>query len=440
MAGWISALRRGFSLWLLLGAFFCTGAGLVAINAVLMFEFGRAHLNELCAAARNAFEHGGAESLRLVLQGASTGPGVRVHLLDSSGQDLSTSQPRTGLTGTSKMLQGFAASEPHRFVLKMAEYSCVVDPPSHPPSIPLGPMSWVLPFVSVLCCTVGMYVTWRMRKIEVVIRHFGSGELAARMAVSSGDAIGRLARAFNQMADRIESLVASHQRLCADMAHELRSPLARLLLALRDVRRGSNGALDMVEREVNRINDLAVQLLDVARAEVDPSGLELEVIDVESLLAEIADHCQIEALERGCEIELFCSQAGAIYGDAELLRRAIENVLRNAIRHAPEGTGIELCGVGDGEVARITVRDRGCGVPEQALKNIFKPFCRIDTVREPCPAGVGLGLSIAQRAIALHEGRIYAESCAPGLRIVMRIPRNWQGGGSARKLRPQRRD
>ena len=143
-----------------------------------------------------------------------------------------------------------------------------------------------------------------MRRIEAVVRHFGSGELAARMPSDSRDAIGRLARAFNQMAERIESLVASHQRLCADMAHELRSPLARLLLAIRNARREAAGSLDRAENEASRINDLVSQLLDVARAEVDPAALELERMELESLLTEITDHCRIEAAERRCEIEL----------------------------------------------------------------------------------------------------------------------------------------
>jgi two-component system sensor histidine kinase CpxA len=261
-----------------------------------------------------------------------------------------------------------------------------------------------------------------MRKLEAVVRHFGSGELAARTPAASGDAIGRLARAFNQMADRIETLVASHQSLCADMAHELRSPLARLMLAARGVRRGAEGSVERVEQEATRINDLVSQLLDVSRAEIDPAGLDSEPTDLESLLTEIADYCRIEAAEKRCEIDLSFCHAGMVVCDGELLRRAVENVLRNAIRHAPEDSRIELSGGGEPDEVWIVVRDWGPGVPEHALGSIFKPFCRLGGAGRN-GSGVGLGLSIAQRAISLHRGTICAENCWPGLRIVMRIPR-----------------
>jgi two-component system sensor histidine kinase CpxA len=110
-------------------------------------------------------------------------------------------------------------------------------------------------------------------------------------------------------------------------------------------------------------------------------------------------------------------------GDADLLRRAIENVLRNAVQHTPEGTRIRLSGNGDEGSATIAVRDWGPGVPDAALAEIFGPFYRADASRDRSTGGVGLGLAIAQRAIALHRGTIRAENCQPGLRITMRLPR-----------------
>lgn len=215
MKAWVArrtnALRRIFSLWVLLALFLCTGIGLVAVNAVLMFGLIRSHISEVCSAARGAYEDGGVESLRLVLRGAEIGPGMRVHLLDSAGVDLVTGQDLPARTSGGQPDALSARASHPEVIVKNGAYSCVAEPPARPSAIPLGPMLWVLPFVSALCCTVGAYVTWRLRKIETVVNYFGSGELAARMNADSGDSIGRLARAFNQMAERIESLVASHQ-------------------------------------------------------------------------------------------------------------------------------------------------------------------------------------------------------------------------------------
>ena len=434
MKAWVArrtnALRRIFSLWVLLALFLCTGIGLVAVNAVLMFGLIRSHISEICSAARGAYENGGAESLRLVLRGAEIGPGMRVHLVDSTGVDLATGQYLPVRTSGGQPDALSARTGQPEVIVKSGAYSCVAEPPARPPVIPLGPIFWVLPFVSALCCTVGAYVTWRMRRIEAVVNHFGSGELAVRTNAESGDSIGRLARAFNQMAGRIESLVASHQRLCGDMAHELRAPLTRLLLAIPAARRGGSGALERVETEARRVKDLVDELLEVARAEVDPTALQLEPLDLEMLLIEIADHCAIEALDRGCEIRLSTSHDGALIGDVDLLRRAIENVLRNALQHTPEGTRIDISSQGDDDFATVAVRDWGPGVPDPALAELFRPFYRVDAGRGRTTAGVGLGLAIAQRAIAVHHGTIRAENCEPGLRVTMRLPRRpWSGDG-----------
>jgi two-component system sensor histidine kinase CpxA len=284
-------------------------------------------------------------------------------------------------------------------------------------------MLWVLPFVSILCCTVGAYVSWRMRKIEAVIQLFGPGQLNVRMPSESKDAIGRLAAAFNQMAERIESLVAAHQRLCADIAHELRSPLTRLLLAIPRARGGDRGAIDRIELEAYGINNLVDELLQVARAETDPETLQIEPVDLDWLLAEIADDCAIEAVDRGCEIQITLACYGKVMGDAELLRRAFENVLRNAVRYTPTGSPVLLNGMESEGQTMIKIRDFGPGVPEHALGEIFKPFYRVESGRDRASGGVGLGLSIAQRAIALHKGTICAENCAPGLCVTIRLPR-----------------
>ena len=407
---------RAVSLWALLGFFLVASVVLVAVNTILAVNFFGDQMHELCRNVAEEYERDGTTSLRSITRGTSIALGPRIHLLDSAGRDVETGQklPRPS----------FPPDLPRATVsVNGKNYSCTADLPPSRPILPLGPLFWVLPFISVLCCSVGGYIAWRMRRIEQVIQQFGAGALAVRVPPHSRDPIGRLAGAFNDMAERVESLIASHQRLCADMAHELRSPLTRLLLAIPGARRGSSSALECVEREAARMNDLVDELLDLARAEVDPGSLELVNLDIDSFLTEIADRCAIEAADRNCAIELVGTRRGVVVADVELLRRAVENVLRNAVQHSPEGSRIELFGNGDEQVATIAVRDRGPGVPEEALERIFQPFYRVDTARNRTTGGTGLGLSIAERAIRLHGGEIFAQNSSPGLTVTLRIPR-----------------
>lgn len=161
----------------------------------------------------------------------------------------------------------------------------------------------------------------------------------------------------------------------------------------------------------------------MARAEVDPTALKKEFIDLRALLAEIADDCAIEARERGCEIDLRADHPGTLAGDVEILRRAIENPLRNAIRHSPSGASVEVTTEGDDDCAVVSIRDRGPGVPESALAEILRPFYRVESDRDRDTGGTGLGLAITERAIALHNGSVRAQNSSPGLKVEIRLPR-----------------
>jgi two-component system sensor histidine kinase CpxA len=189
-------------------------------------------------------------------------------------------------------------------------------------------------------------------------------------------------------------------------------------------RSGTHGALEQIELESVRLNELVDQLLDVARAEVDPTVLRPETIDTESLIAEVIDECSIEARERGCELELRVKHPGCVVGDPELLRRAIENPLRNAIRHGPPGSPVEVTCDGNADFAIISIRDWGPGVPDFAIREIFKPFYRVESDRDRNTGGSGLGLAIVERVVALHRGSVKAENAGPGLKVEIRLPRN----------------
>jgi two-component system sensor histidine kinase CpxA len=258
----------------------------------------------------------------------------------------------------------------------------------------------------------------------MVVDRFGRGDLTARIVFNRHDEIGNLARSFNAMAERIEVLLTAERRLLQDVSHELRSPLSRLSFAVELVRDAADpdSAMGKVRREIDRLSHLIGTLLEVNNYEWDPAARKTESVPVGSLTAEIAADCSLEAEARNVQISTGIRSTNAIEGDPELLRRAIENVLRNAIRFSPSGSDVtvEVDDVDRGII--VTVSDHGPGVPEHLLSRIFDPFFRADLSRETSLGGIGLGLSIARRAVLLHQGEITATNTLPGLRIAITVP------------------
>jgi two-component system sensor histidine kinase CpxA len=252
------------------------------------------------------------------------------------------------------------------------------------------------------------------------VERFGQGDLAARAELGRRDELGELAATFNRMADRIQTLLAAERRLLLDISHELRSPLARLGVAVELARSGEDRGptLDRIQKEADRLNALVGELLQVTRAEGDSASLRHETIRLDELARDIVETNRIEATARGCELKLELSGAAPVEGEPELLRRAMENVIRNAIRHAPAGSAVEVAVHG----ASISVRDHGPGVPERELGRIFDPFYRVENDRDRSSGGVGLGLAIARRAVELHKGAIRARNANPGLLVEITLP------------------
>jgi signal transduction histidine kinase len=226
------------------------------------------------------------------------------------------------------------------------------------------------------------------------------------------------------MAERLERLIVSERRLLGDISHELRSPLARLKFAVKLARTSadSKAALDRIERDVDRMSSLVADILQITYIESDPAVQSLEAARIGDIVDEVIRDCTLEAEIRDCRIVLNGRLRGEVLGNRELLRRAIENVLRNGIRYTPEHTNIDLSTTEDSRVAVIVVRDYGPGVPEDALAKIFDPFFRVEEARDASSGGSGLGLSIAKQAVQVHHGMIVAENASPGLRIRISIP------------------
>jgi two-component system sensor histidine kinase CpxA len=259
--------------------------------------------------------------------------------------------------------------------------------------------------------------------MQKTIERFGHGDFSARVNSRRADELGQLGRAVDQMAERIESLLKSQRRLLQDISHELRSPLARLGVAVELARGGGNpeAAFDRIEREADRLNMLVGELLQVTRAEGDPAGLATEPVRLDELVRVIVDDAHIEAERHKIDLDLHVCEA-EMEGNPELLRRAIENIVRNAIRYSPEGGRVEVELKRAGSTYRIAVRDFGSGVPEEALVHIFDPFYRVEKDRGRTSGGVGLGLAIARRAVELHRGSMRASNRRPGLLVEIDLP------------------
>jgi len=282
----------------------------------------------------------------------------------------------------------------------------------------------VLGATGILCWIAAAGVISPIRRIANSIAQFGQGDLSVRVETDRPDEIGQLARSFNGMAERLETLITNERRLLSDISHELRSPLARLKFAMKLARTSNDPetALERIERDVNRIASLVSDIVAINVVEDDPALEEKKEICIRDIIGEVVDDCGVEAQARGCRIEVSGQVCGPVQGNPELLRRAVENVVRNAIRYSPEKTAIEVVLGEDETDARITVRDYGPGVPDNSIKRIFDPFFRVEEARNTNGGGSGLGLSIAKRAVSVHRGSIAAENATPGLRVSIVIP------------------
>jgi two-component system sensor histidine kinase CpxA len=379
--------------------------------------------------AVQAYEDGGPERLRNYLRRINELYYADHILVDRNGKDLADGTDRSDLVARGAWRPWPRQPRNGRIVLSRASADrryrlLILIPP------PVGPwfffpyFLWIVLVVVALGYVLAMHMARPLRGLRQAVERFGRGDLSARFGSDRRDEIGQLAAAFNQMAARIETLLTAERRLLQDVSHELRSPLTRLGFALELARTADDreASLARARKESGRLADLVDELLQLTRAEGDPGARIREDVELADLLDELAADGQVEAQAKGCRLVVRSARAVCVSGDRELLRRAIDNVIRNAIRHAPEGTPIEVDLSLRDELARIEIRDHGPGVPEPLLDEVFRPFVRVEDDRNRTSGGVGLGLAIARRAVELHHGTIRARNAAPGLAIAIDIP------------------
>lgn len=281
-----------------------------------------------------------------------------------------------------------------------------------------------------------------VRKLREATMRLAQGDLGVRVEdrlTSRNDEIGDLGKGFNVMAEHLEDLIGAQKRLIGDISHELRTPLARLNIALGLARQRSGPeaetALNRIELETDRLNEMIGQLLSLSRLEADMGKMQKKRVNLAELVREIVRDARFEGECRNCDVKFNYDKDLYIYGDATLIARAIENVVRNALKHSPEGKNIEIYlessyQPAKGNMALVRISDHGNGVDDEELENIFKPFYRLDSARDRKTGGTGLGLSIAERAVRLHGGFIRAcNTDGGGLTVEMGLP----VGGEGRK-------
>jgi two-component system, OmpR family, sensor histidine kinase CpxA len=400
----------------------------------------------------NAYEDGGDRKLREYLDDVDHTQHVRAYLFNERGEEVShRGAPdwafRIANGGPRMPHEGFIFPAPqvqrdsrassdglHRYTLVMGL------PPG--PRVFFGPRGMPVPGLIIaiissglVCYLLSWYMTKPIARLRAATLQLAAGDLTARSGAPPSrrrDEVAGLMRDFDTMAERLESLVKAQSRLLNDISHELRSPLARLNVAL-GLARQRNGPesasmLERIELEANRLNELIGRILTLARLEDGEKRVPETPVPLDELVLNVVEDAEFEAQARHCHVRsMIPSGDWGVRGDASLLHSALENVVRNAVRYTGEETSVEVelsrTQSAAGPQATLRISDCGPGVPPDSLDKLFQPFYRLDDARGRLTGGVGLGLAITERAVRFHGGKVTAFNRAGGgLRVEINLP------------------
>ena len=430
----------------------------VVIAFLLQAQSGRSHGREglrdtahyFGSAAVLALEQGGPSSASRYLDELSREEHIRACLFDGSAHLVAGTNCATFIEPAARIAHGDLTnpdwSSTAIVVKDSRSQSYIYASELLPgPRVPWGPnfkeaalrLAMALLVSGLICYFLTRHLITPTLQLRSAAQQIAEGRFdirAERSLELSHDEFGDLVRDFNRMAARIENLISSQRQLLNDVSHELRSPLARINVALDLLRRhaGDHPALYRIEIDLHRLNDLIARLLTIARLEASSTLHNPVRVDLSELVSTLAADAEFELQERGCRVNIIQAAGLTVLGDPSLLRSAIENVLRNAVRFTAQGTAVEVHlrpGVASPSTeALIVIRDHGPGVPAAELDNIFRPFMRLAQPHGLESTGAGLGLAIAERIVKLHGGSIRAineDSC--GLSVQLSFPRDCKG-------------
>ncbi|MEY6430833.1 ATP-binding protein [Thioalkalicoccus limnaeus] len=393
----------------------------------------------LVSAAAKVFQHGGRAALNDYLEESlALHRGAHVYVVDDAGQELLGRAVPSGLVAQARRLAHEDRGPRIARLERVAGRDYLFFVPAGGPK-PLHHLPLVLPIgVGILASLA--FSAWLAWYLSTPIRHLrgafdaaAAGKLDTRISQRMGrrrDEIADLGRDFDRMAGQLQTLVNAQRRLLHDVSHELRSPLARLEAAIGLARQRPERFADTlarIEREAVRLDQLVGELLTLSRMEAGMARAADEEIDLGELVREVAEDARFEAQATGRRVEFFGAGEARVIANVELLHRALENLVRNAVKFTDLGSTVAV------EIARhadpagnpdrlvVTVSDRGPGVPEGELQAIFEPFFRSEAGAKT--AGFGLGLAIARRAIEAHGGSIRARNRpGGGLQVEVDLP------------------
>jgi two-component system sensor histidine kinase CpxA len=426
------------ALWLSIMAFAVVvswiNQAIIIRNAVEEPAAFEANLNRFKARLARDLEQGGERMLKRRLGNLPRGIFNHVFILDNRGREL---------LGRDRMLKKLEANRVKIVSTQLQDangrvYTLITTGRRPPRSLlapgpegvgmRLGVAAVISAFISLL---LARYLAAPLGQLSRASRRLATGDLSVRVGdplERRKDEFGQLARDLDEMAGQLEVLQQAKQRLLRDVSHELRSPLTRLRVALEIARNKDQkllvDELDRIELESERLEYLVDEVLGLLRESSGPKELNLQRFDLTELLQDLVETVNYETSEEHRSIGLDLQPRLLINADRELLWRAFENLLRNAVIHSGDAEGIRICArrITDDEI-RVDVQDSGKGIPEVHVGRIFEPFYRVDESRTRSSGGHGLGLAIAASAIRRHGGRISAANReAGGLEVRVVLP------------------